>query len=62
MRARAVGEALERVEAQQLDPAQEQRVVAIGLFHAHGMAPLPGKEQSGGGLRRGHSPYSYPIA
>jgi hypothetical protein len=56
MRARAVGEALEGVEAQQLDAACEQRVVAVRFFHAHGVASLTREEQGGGRLRRGHSP------
>jgi len=55
MAAGAVGEALERVEAQQLDPALQQRVVAVRLLHAHGMASLSRKEQCGGGMGCSHS-------
>ena len=46
--ARALGQALEGVVAEQLEAALEQRVAAVGLVHPLRVAPLSGEEQCAG--------------
>ena len=46
--ARALGQALEGVVAEQLEAALEERVAAVGLVHSLRVAPLSGEEQCAG--------------
>ena len=50
----ALGEPLERVMAEQVEAALEERVAAVGLVHALGVAALAGEEQCDRGRHQGH--------
>ena len=49
-----LGEALERVMAEQVEAALEERMATVGLVHALGVAALAGEEQCDRGRHQGH--------